>query len=71
MSNLKTLKDIEEIYDSPNNKSIDIMKCVEVDVLRQAAREWVKYMKNLKGDKLRYAEPTILWIEGFFNLEDE
>ena len=78
--NLKTLKDIEVVlYNNISYNDDDFRDGVDIDNLRQAAKEWVKhYEKMMKQYDTEYDREMYLYNVGkraaiidFFNLEDE
>jgi len=72
MSNLKTLKDIEnKLYSHDDCLSYPNKEC---DELRQVAREWLKYLESeAQKTVTKYPQGKFQanWIKHFFNLEDE
>jgi len=80
MKNLKTLKDIEYVAEEEYGYAVD----VDANVLRDAAREWIKerYIVFLEKYKCPSGEYDLFtidevkeilddWVNMFFNLEDE
>ena len=77
MSDLKTLKDIEEIY-SPMKRVYGGEDLISANIIREEAKNWAKKLANeinppkTPATSLRLKNEGIIdWIVYFFNLEEE